>query len=239
MIELNADVGEGAGADTELLALVERANIACGWHAGDGAQMRTALQACKALGVAAGAHPSFPDRAGFGRTPMQRAAQDVEADLMAQIAGLQALAVREGVRLAHVKPHGALYNQAARDGVLADAVARAVRAVDPGLALVGLAGSQLLVAAQRHGLRPLAEAFADRAYATDGSLLPRGQPGAVLHETEAVLAQVRELVLHQRVRCAAGWLPLQADTLCLHGDGPAALELARALRAHWPRRSSA
>lgn len=235
MIELNADVGEGAGGDAELLALVQRANIACGWHAGDGAQMRAALQVCRELGVAAGAHPSFPDRAGFGRTPMQRAPEDVEADLIAQIAGLQALAAREGLRLSHVKPHGALYNQAARDAALADAVARAVRAVDPNLALVGLAGSELIQAAQRHGLRPLAEAFADRAYAADGSLLPRSQPGAVLHDTTAVLEQVRELVLGQRVRVAGGaWLPLRAETLCLHGDGPAALALARALRAEWP-----
>lgn len=236
-IELNADVGEGAGSDAGLLALVDRANIACGWHAGDGAQMRAALQACRALGVAAGAHPSFPDRAGFGRTPLQRAPEDVEADLIAQIAGLQALAMREGLRLAHVKPHGALYNQAARDAALADAVARAARAVDPGLALVGLAGSELLQAARRHGLRPLAEAFADRAYGADGGLQPRDQPGAVLHEAAAVLAQVRELLERQRVRTAQGtWLVLQADTLCLHGDGPSALALAQALRASWPRR---
>lgn len=226
-VDLNADVGEGGADDAALLALVSSANIACGWHAGDGASMRAALQACREHGVAAGAHPSFPDRANFGRSAMQRAATDVEADLIAQIGGLQALAVREGVRLVHVKPHGALYNQAADDVALAEAIARAVRAIDPSLALMGLAGGELLHAASRHGLRAIAEGFADRGYRADGRLLPRDQPGALLHEPEQALRQALALA---RGEALANGLRLRVDSLCLHGDGPQALVFARALR---------
>lgn len=222
-IDLNADLGEGAPDDAAILAFVSSANISCAWHAGDGATLRAALQACRRHGVAAGAHPSFPDRAHFGRNPMQRAPADVEADLIVQIAGLQALATCEGVRLRHVKPHGALYNQAARDPVLADAVARAVRAVDPTLALMGLAGGELLRAAERQGLRPLAEAFVDRAYRPDGHLLPRDQPGALIEDSARAIAQGLALV-------RGSVLPQHVDSLCLHGDGPHALALAAALR---------
>jgi UPF0271 protein len=237
-MELNADVGEGGPADAELLALVDRANIACGWHAGDGASLRAALLTCRAHGVKAGAHPSFPDRAGFGRQEMQRAAADVEADLLVQIAGLQALAERLGLRLAHVKPHGALYNQAAREPELADAVARAVQHCGPDLILVGLAGSELLRAAARLGLASQAEAFADRAYLTDGRLAPRSRPGAVLHG-EAALAQGLALARAEPIATLdGGVIRLQAQTLCVHGDDPGALELVRSLRASM-RNSSA
>lgn len=226
-IDLNADVGEGGADDAALLALVSSANIACGWHAGDGAAMRAALQACRAHGVAPGAHPSFPDRANFGRRAMVRAPQDVEADLIAQIAGLQALAAREGLRLSHVKPHGALYNQAADDAALADAIARAVCAVDPDLALMGLAGGELLRAAARHGLRAIAEGFADRGYRADGRLLRRDQPGALLHDPAEALRQALALA---RGEPLPNGLVLRVDSLCLHGDGAQALLLARALR---------
>ncbi|WP_138858294.1 5-oxoprolinase subunit PxpA [Inhella inkyongensis] len=230
-IELNADVGEGGAADAELLALVHRANIACGWHAGDGATQRAALAACRTYGVRAGAHPSFPDRAGFGRREMARAPADVEADLIVQIAGLQALAAQMGLRIEHVKPHGALYNQAAREPELADAVARAVRHCGADLLLVGLAGSELLRAAQRHGLRSQAEAFADRAYLPHGSLAPRTRPGALLHGPQAV-AQGLALARGEPIATLDGsLLTVQAQTLCVHGDDAGALDLARALKA--------
>lgn len=231
VIDLNADLGEGGAQDAALIACISSANIACGWHAGDGATMRAALQACRAHGVAAGAHPSFPDRAHFGRRALVRDAAAVEADLIAQIAGLQALAAREGLRLAHVKPHGALYNQAATDPALAQAVIRAVQACDPALVLVGLAASPLLAWAREAGLQVRAEGFADRAYLADGRLAPRDQPGAVLHGCEAAVAQGLALAQGRGIRSLSGeTLTLQVQSLCVHGDGPCALALVQALR---------
>jgi len=230
-LDLNADLGEGGADDAGLLALATSANIACGGHAGDAASMRSTVALALQHGVALGAHPSHPDRAHFGRRALQRPLDEVQADVTAQVQALQAIAQAQGARLRHVKPHGALYNQAAADPDLADAVAQGVRAAAPDLALMGLAGSAMAGAAQRHGLRFVAEAFADRGYQANGQLVPRGQPGAVLTLPEA-LRQVQALVQHGRVPTVDGGLwPLQAQSLCVHGDGPEALALMQALRS--------
>ncbi|MFC3532143.1 5-oxoprolinase subunit PxpA [Vogesella facilis] len=230
-IDLNADLGEGCGDDAAILACVSSANIACGGHAGDAHSMRAAVRAALALGVAIGAHPSFPDRANFGRSAMQRTPAQVQADVSAQLAALAAIVQQEGGRLRHVKPHGALYNQAARDAVLADAIAAAVRDFDPALKLMGLAGSELTAAARRHGLAAIEEVFADRGYLADGSLAPRGTPGAVIEDAASALAQTLQLVEHGSVQSLDGQrIALRADSVCLHGDGAHALAFARLLR---------
>jgi UPF0271 protein len=229
-LDLNADLGEGGPCDAELLALASSANIACGGHAGDTDSMRRTVALALQHGVALGAHPSHPDRAHFGRRALDRPLPAVQADVRAQVHALHTVAQAHGARLRHVKPHGALYNQAAADVALADAVAAGVHAVDPGLALMGLAGSALADAAQRHGLRFIPEAFADRGYRPDGRLQPRGEPGALLTLPQA-LAQVQALVQQGRVPTVDGaWHPVRAQSLCVHGDGPEALALMRALR---------
>ena len=229
-VDLNADLGEGAPDDAALLALVSSVNIACGWHAGDARLMQATVAAALARGVAIGAHPSFPDREHFGRREMQLQPEEVRADLLYQIGALDALVRAAGGRLHHVKPHGALYNQAARDPALADAIAAAVRAVDPGLAIYGLAGGELLRAAERAGLRAVTEVFADRGYRADGSLVPRSQPGALVDDVDEAVARTLRMVREGVVTAVSGeTVPLQAQTLCLHGDGPHALAFARAI----------
>lgn len=236
-LDLNADLGEGGPFDTELMPLISSANIACGGHVGDTASMQTAVALALRHGVALGAHPSHPDRPHFGRQSLARSPAEVHADVRVQVQALIDVAAAQGARLSHVKPHGALYNQAAADARLADAVAAAVHELDPTLRLVGLAGSELVAAAARHGLVATAEAFADRAYQPNGQLLPRSQPGAVLDDVPAVVAQVRQLVLRGGVQPVGGpWLAVQADSLCVHGDGAHALTLLQAVRqalAEW------
>jgi UPF0271 protein len=231
-VDLNADLGEGAPDDAELLALVSSANIACGWHAGDARLMQATVAAALARGVAIGAHPSYPDRDNFGRSEMQLSPTDVRADLIYQIGALDALVRAQGGELHHVKPHGALYNQAARDPALADAIAAAVLDVNPSLALYGLAGGELLRAAERAGLRAVAEVFADRGYQADGSLVPRSQPGAFVADAGEAVARTLRMVRDGVVQAVSGEVvPLQAQTICLHGDGPHALAFARGLHA--------
>jgi UPF0271 protein len=231
-VDLNADLGEGAPDDAELLTLVTSANIACGGHAGDARLMQATVRAALARGVAVGAHPSYVDREHFGRREMQLAPDDVRAEVLCQVGALNALVRAEGGRLHHVKPHGALYNQAARDPVLADAIASAVRAIDPGLALYGLSGGELLRAAERAGLRAVAEVFADRGYQADGSLVPRQQPGALIEDVDDAVARTLRMVREGVVQAVSGeTVPLRAETICLHGDGPKALAFARALHA--------
>ena len=232
MIDLNADVGEGCNSDAELLTLVSSANIACGFHAGDALMMLACVRESIKNGVAVGAHPSFPDRDNFGRTAMQLPPETVYAQTLYQVGALAAIVQAEGGLLRHVKPHGMLYNQAATDSVLADAIARAVLAVNPALILVGLAGSELIRAGQRLGLPTRQEVFADRGYQASGQLVPRSQPGALIANEEQALAQTLEMIQRGRVRSIEGqWTSVNAQTVCLHGDGEHALAFARRLRA--------
>ena len=231
-LDFNCDLGEGGGQETELLPFLTSASIACGGHAGDASTMRSTAAACLAHGVALGAHPSWPDRAGFGRREQTRSAAEVYALVGEQITVLAGVVHPLGGRLRHVKPHGALYNQAARDEILAEAIARAVRDVDPGLVLFGLAGSRLLAAGRACGLRVAAEVFADRTYQRDGSLTPRSHPGAVIESADVAVAQVKRMLFEGIVCSVEGVeIPIQADTLCLHGDHPQAPAFARRLHA--------
>lgn len=229
MIELNADIGEGCD-DASLMPYVARVSIACGGHTGDAASMRAALELAAAHGVAAGAHPSYPDHAGFGRRPLAARPQEVAAWVMRQTETLAEVAARLGVRLAHIKPHGALYNVAAADAEVAEAVAQAVVALDPGVALVGLAGSRLIEAGQAAGLTVLNEGFADRRYDAAGRLVSRETPDAVLHDPAAAANQACLLAQGQPVpTLPSGAVRMRVDTICLHGDTPGAINIARAV----------
>lgn len=231
-VDLNADVGEGVGDDAALMAYLSSANIACGYHAGDAAVMRHAIGFAIRHGVAIGAHPGFEDRKSFGRRELQMSAAEVEALVAKQIHTLAEAAAEKGTRLAHVKPHGALYNMAARDGVLAAAIARAVVNVDPSLILFGLAGSKLIEAGRNAGLRTASEVFADRGYRADGSLVPRSEAGAVLEDVDEVVARALAMVRDRAVTAVDGTrVPLDVETICIHGDTPGAVDFARRLRA--------
>ncbi len=236
-IDLNCDMGESFGAyklgfDEEMIKHVSSANIACGFHAGDPAVMQRTIRLAKTYGVKVGAHPSYPDLLGFGRRNMAVAATDVKGYLIYQIGALQAFARVEGLELQHVKPHGALYNMAVKDTKLAQAIAEAVRSLDKGLILVVLAGSAWVNIAKEQGLRVAGEAFADRAYSADGSLVPRSQPGAVIKDKKEVAERVIGMIEEGRVKAITGEdVTIKADTICLHGDTPGALELAIHLRS--------
>ncbi|KAB8313030.1 5-oxoprolinase subunit PxpA [Erwinia endophytica] len=230
-VDLNADLGEGCGNDRALLQLVSSANIACGFHAGDAQTMRQSVLWALEFGVAIGAHPSFPDRENFGRTRMTLPAETVFAQMVYQIGALQAIAHSAGGRLAHVKPHGMLYNQSAQEPELADVIARAVKAVDPTLILVGLANSESIRAAQALGLATRQEFFADRGYQDDGSLVPRSQPGALVESDLQAIEQTLSMLQQGHIRSISGkWVKVKAETVCLHGDGAHALAFARQLR---------
>jgi UPF0271 protein len=235
-IDLNADVGEhddaaAAALEASLLRTVTSVNIACGFHAGGPDLMRRTLALARDAGVSPGAHPGFRDAEGFGRRDLPASPRAVENLVAYQVGALAALARCEGVALAHVKPHGALYNQSARDASLARAVAAAVRMIDPALAIVALAGSALAEAAATAGLRVVAEGFVDRAYRGDGSLVPRGQPGALLTDPRHAAERAVALARDGRVAAIDGTiLSLRVETLCVHGDTPGALAMARAAR---------
>ncbi len=231
-IDLNCDLGEGCGNDAAIIPLVSSANIACGAHAGDEASMRETLRLCRKFKVAAGAHPGYADREHFGRRAQQREPNEVAELILEQLQQLGAFADAEGVRLTHVKPHGALYNQAARDAQLADIIAAAVVEFDRRLILVGLAGSDLPDAGLRAGLRVAHEAFADRRYLADASLAPRGTHGAVIEDVDAAVAQALSIVSAAHVDTLdGGRIALRCDTLCLHGDRADAVDFAQRLRA--------
>lgn len=232
VIDLNCDLGEGGGADAALMPLITSANIACGAHAGDTATMRATVRAAMLHGVAIGAHPGFADREFFGRRELALPPTEIGALVYAQVAELRVIALNEGARLTHVKPHGALYNLAARDRTVAEAVAAAVARVDAGLWLYGLAGGQLLAAGRTHGLRVAAEVFADRTYQADGSLTPRDRPGAVIANAGDAVTQVLRLLREGRVRAVTGEdVVIAADTVCMHGDGAGAAVFVSGLRA--------
>jgi UPF0271 protein len=235
-VDLNCDMGEsfGAwkmGADREVLGSVSSANIACGFHAGDPAVMRETVRLARNANVAVGAHPGFPDLIGFGRRDMRVTPDEAENMTIYQIGALAAIAAAEGARLRHVKAHGALYNMAARDPALAAAIARAIAAVDRSLVMFGLAGSHMLDIGSDHGLQVASEAFADRAYEPDGSLTPRGRPGAVIHDPDLVVRRAVKMVREGTVTAVDGReIALKVDTLCTHGDTPGAHMLVQRLR---------
>ena len=231
-IDLNCDMGEGAGRDAELMPHITSANIACGAHAGDPVTMRETLVLAARHGVAAGAHPGYPDRDGFGRQPLDMTPGEIYDSVANQIESLRAAALEAGVPIAHVKPHGALYNEAAADAHIALAVVRAVNDIDSNLLLYGLAGSRLITEAERVGLRVVAEAFADRAYEPDGTLTPRASEGAMIDDPQTAADRVLRMVTDRRVRTTAGTdVRLYADSVCIHGDGPTAVEIATRVRA--------
>ncbi len=240
-IDLNCDMGESFGAytmgnDIEILDYVSSANIACGFHAGDPATMHKTVREALARGVAVGAHPGLPDLQGFGRRTMALSHAEAYDIVLYQVGALAAYAQAQGARLSHLKAHGALYNMAARDYPLAEAIAQAVHDFDRELVLFGLAGSEMIRAAEKVGLRAAAEVFADRSYQDDGSLTPRSQPGAMIVDEEAAVFQVMRMVTEGMVRSLRGNdVPVRADTLCIHGDQPGALAFVKRIRAELER----
>ncbi|MCU6711227.1 5-oxoprolinase subunit PxpA [Paenibacillus sp. J5C_2022] len=235
-IDINCDIGEGygayrIGADEELMGLITSANIACGFHAGDPGIMRASVRSAMKRNVAIGAHPGLPDREGFGRREMAITPKEAYDMIVYQIGALRAFAESEGGFLSHVKPHGALYNMAAKENALAEAIAEAVYKVDGSLLLFGLSGSALIRAGERLGLRTANEVFADRSYESDGSLTPRSIEGAVLASEEAVARQAVMMVKEGKVATRQGSvITLKADTICVHGDTPGAADHVLALR---------
>lgn len=223
-IDLNADLGESFGAwrmgdDAGVMPWITSANVACGFHAGDPAIMRATVALCTEHGVAIGAHVSLPDLQGFGRREMRVSPNDVHAQTLYQLGALHAFACAAGTHLHHVKPHGALYNMAARDRALADAIADAVHDFDAALILMGLAGSALVDAGRAAGLRVQREGFCDRRYRADGSLTPRSEAGAVIEDIDAAIAQAVSIATAQETMAGDGTMVhIQADSLCVHGD---------------------
>lgn len=231
VVDLNADLGEGAGHDDEILGLVSSANIACGFHASDPPTILASIKAAQQRGVAIGAHPSFPDRENFGRAEMTIPASEVYALIVYQIGAFQALSRAVSARVNHVKPHGALYNMAVRDERLAGAIARAVLAIDPSLLLFAPGKSVLERAAQSAKLRVGREVFADRNYLADGSLVSRSRPDALLSDPEEAAERVLRMLREGVVRSVDGKdVEVHAETICVHGDTPGAVEFARSLR---------
>ncbi len=235
-IDLNSDLGESLGAwqmgdDAAMLDIVTSANVACGFHAGDAAGILATLNNAAAKGVSVGAHVAYPDLAGFGRRNMDVASADLRADVIYQIGALKALAQVAGTTVRYVKPHGALYNTIAHDQRQATDVIEAVKAIDPSLALVVLAGAPLVAWAQAAGLTVIQEAFADRAYTPQGTLVSRREPGAVLHDEQLVAQRMLRLVQEGVVQAIDGSeTRVQADSICVHGDSPGAVAMARAVR---------
>ncbi|AFR47524.1 LamB/YcsF family protein [Gordonia sp. KTR9] len=230
-IDLNADLGEGIGDDEAMLGVVTSANVACGFHAGTPGDLLTTCRAAVAAGVRIGAQVSYPDRSGFGRRFMDITTADLVADLIYQIGALDALARSVGGAVTYVKPHGALYNTVVHHAQQADAVVAAVRNVDAGLAVMGLPGSEVLARAERAGLATITEAFADRAYTPEGSLVPRGTDGAVLSDSAEIARRVVELVTTGRIGAIDGTsIDVDAESICLHGDTPGAVEHAHSVR---------
>jgi UPF0271 protein len=236
-IDINSDMGESFGAytighDEGLMQAITSANVAAGFHAGDPSVLRATIRLAKARGVAVGAHPGFPDLVGFGRRELNVTPEEAEDMVLYQVAAVAGVAATEGVKIQHVKPHGALFNMAVRNRELSAAIARAVAAFDRSLILFGLPGSEILDAGRAAGLRVAAEVFADRAYEPDGSLASRRKPGSVIHDPAKVVARAIRMVKQQTVTAIDGsTVPLEADTICVHGDTPGSDELAVKIRA--------
>lgn len=234
-VDLNCDMGESFGAwqmgrDAELMDYVSSINIACGFHAGDASVIRKTIETAIKKDVAIGAHPSFPDLQGFGRRAMSLSAQEVFDIVLYQVSALKGICEAHGTTLHHVKPHGALYNQAAKDVNLAEAIAKAVKAIDENLIFYGLSNSFLISEAEKIDLKTASEVFADRTYQADGTLTPRSEPNALIHDTEKAVSQVLQMIKEQSVTAVTGKkVSLKAETVCLHGDGANALEFAAAI----------
>lgn len=235
-IDLNSDLGESLGVwrmgdDAAMLDIVSSANVACGFHAGDPAGILRTLRQAKERGVAVGAHVAYRDLVGFGRRNMDVDSADLRADVIYQIGALKGLAAAAGTQVRYVKPHGALYNTIAHDPRQARDVVAAIREIDPSLVLVALAGSPLLGWAEAEGLRVVAEAFADRAYTPQGTLVSRREPGAVLHDANGVAERMLRLANEGTVTAIDGSVVrIRADSICVHGDSPGAVEMARRVR---------
>ncbi len=236
-IDLNSDIGESFGSyklgdDASVMDAVSSANVACGFHAGDPLVIKKTIENCAKKGVAAGAHPGYPDLVGFGRRNMQCTPEEEYADCLYQIGALQAFCRACGMELQHVKPHGAMYNQAAKNPELAAAIARAVKDAGRDIILLGLANSEFEKAAKEQGVPFAAEAFADRAYMPDGSLVPRSRPGAVIHDAAKAAERVVRMVKEGTVEAIDGTvINFRPDSICMHGDTPEAVEMAKAVRA--------
>jgi len=232
VVDLNADLGEGAGHDDELLSLVTSANIACGFHAGDADTMRQSIMTARDRNVAVGAHPSLFDRENFGRKELPVKPDEVLEAVVYQLGIFQAIAEAAGVRPNHVKPHGALYNMAVRDESLAEAIGRAVASVDEKLLLFAPQNTALSRAGEKNGLRIAHEVFADRNYLSNGQLVPRTRPDALLHDPVEAVPRVIRMLREGKVRSIDGVdVDVRAETICLHGDNPEAVDFARELRS--------
>jgi UPF0271 protein len=235
-IDLNCDMGEGFGAydmgsDEQVMPYITSANIACGFHASDPARMWKTVKLAAKSGVSIGAHPSYPDLVGFGRRAMDATAEEISADVTYQIGALWAFCKREGVRLHHVKAHGALYNKAAENQSVAAAIAEAIKMVDPELTMVCLSNSAMVAVAQNAGIPYVEEVFADRAYSGQGKLVPRNQEGAVLHDPDMIARRVLDMVTKRTVFAIDGSeVPLKAETICVHGDTAGSFEMIKAIK---------
>ena len=230
-IDLNCDLGEGCGSDAELMRYISSANIACGFHAGDGDTMRRTVELALEHGVTIGAHPGYADPENFGRTPMNLAPAEVRQLIFDQLDALKGVCDQAGAKIKHVKPHGALYNQAAKDRDLAAAIAGAVAECDRDLIFYGLSGSEMITEAEKVGLQTASEVFADRTYQSDGSLTPRSETNALITETEDCVTQVLDMIRYGRVRSTdAIMVAIKSETICIHGDGDHAVEFASLIR---------
>ena len=232
-VDLNCDLGESFGSytcgmDSQVIPHISSANVACGFHAGDPLVMKKTAALAAKYGIAVGAHPGYPDLVGFGRRNMAVSPAELKAMVQYQIGALQAVCKAEGIALQHVKPHGAMYNMAAKDRKLADEICDAILEIDDKLILLGLSGSEMLKAAEAKGLRCASEVFADRAYEDDGSLTPRALEGSVITDEELAISRVLQMVQQGTVTARSGRvIPIKADSICLHGDGVKAVEFAK------------
>lgn len=231
-INLNCDLGEGAGADEIIIPHINSANIACGFHAGDAMMMAKTLELCKAGSTGAGAHPGYPDKENFGRTKMNLSPEEVYDITLYQLGALGAIADAKGIKLEHVKAHGAMYNAAAKDRALADSIANAVYDYDKNLILLALSGSEMIKAAKAVGLRYASEVFADRAYEADGTLRARGLDGAMIEDENEAVSRVIRMAKLGKVKAFIGEdIDIEAHSVCVHGDGPKAIEFVKKLNA--------
>lgn len=229
-VDLNSDLGEGAGADGKIIPLITSANIACGFHAGDSKLMAETLEHCRENGISAGAHPGYPDRENFGRTNMKVTPEEVYNFTIYQLGAIGAMAKAKGVKINHVKPHGAMYNMAAKSRELADAIVNAVYDYDKNLILLALSGSEMIKAAKAKGLKYASEVFADRAYEADGSLRARSLEGAMIEDEQQAIDRVIRMITEGKVTAYTGEdIDIEAHSVCVHGDGAKALDFVKAL----------